>query len=100
LDYEMSDPLTDADEESSTPLTPDELAALIPSYVTLRSELNEIEQIGIDRADDWASRADAAMYSPKIFYVPCTSACLVACGPGRVSFPEKPAAKSASTRGR
>ena len=50
----MNDPLTDADDESSTPLTPDERAALIPSYVTLRSELNEIEQIGIDRADDWA----------------------------------------------
>jgi Fic-DOC domain mobile mystery protein B len=50
----MSDPLTDADDEASTPLTPDERAALIPSYVTLRTELNEIEQIGIDRADDWA----------------------------------------------
>ena len=50
----MNDLLTDADDESSTPLTPDERAALIPSYVTLRSELNEIEQIGIDRADDWA----------------------------------------------
>ena len=34
----MNDPLTDADDESSTPLTPDERAALIPSYVTLRSE--------------------------------------------------------------
>jgi Fic-DOC domain mobile mystery protein B len=50
----MNDPLTDADDEASTPLTPDERAALIPSYVALRSELNEIEQIGIDRADDWA----------------------------------------------
>lgn len=50
----MSDPLTDADDEASTPLTPDERAALIPSYVALRSELNEIEQIGIDRAGDWA----------------------------------------------
>jgi Fic-DOC domain mobile mystery protein B len=50
----MSDPLTDADDEASTPLTPDERAALVPSYVTLRSELNEIEQIGIDRADEWA----------------------------------------------
>ena len=50
----MSDPLTDADDEASTPLTPDERAALIPSYVTLRTELNEIEQIGIDHADEWA----------------------------------------------
>lgn len=51
----MSDPLTDADDDASTPLTPDERAALIPSYVTLRSELNEIEQIGIDRAVEWAT---------------------------------------------
>ena len=50
----MSDPLTDADDEASTPLTPDERAALIPSYVTLRTELNEIEQISIDQADEWA----------------------------------------------
>jgi Fic-DOC domain mobile mystery protein B len=50
----MSDPLTDADDAASTPLTPDERAALIPSYVTLRTELNEIEQIGIDQADEWA----------------------------------------------
>ncbi len=50
----MSDPLTDADDEASTPLTPDERAALIPSYITLRTELNEIEQIGIDHADQWA----------------------------------------------
>ena len=50
----MSDPLTDADDEASTPLTPDERAALIPSYITLRTEINEIEQIGIDGADEWA----------------------------------------------
>lgn len=50
----MSDPLTDEDDDASTPLTPDERASLIPSYITLRSELNEIEQIGIDRADSWA----------------------------------------------
>ena len=50
----MNDPLTDANDEASTPLTPDERVALIPSYVTLRSELNEIEQIGVDRADNWA----------------------------------------------
>ena len=49
----MRDPLSDADDAASTPLTPDERAALIPSYVTLRSELNEIEQIGIDNAGEW-----------------------------------------------
>jgi Fic-DOC domain mobile mystery protein B len=50
----MRDPLTDADDDAATPLTPDERAALIPSYVTLRAELNEVEQIGIDSADQWA----------------------------------------------
>lgn len=50
----MSAPLTDADDEASTPLTPDERAALIPSYITLRIELNELEQIGIDKAGEWA----------------------------------------------
>lgn len=55
MELDLSDPLTDADDDASTPLTPDERAALIPSYVTLRSELNEIEQIGIDRAVEWAS---------------------------------------------
>ncbi|HEX3366019.1 porin [Phenylobacterium sp.] len=55
----MSDPLTDADDDASTPLTPDERAALIPSYITLRSELNEVEQIGIDKADEWAVAIDS-----------------------------------------
>lgn len=50
----MSDPLTDADDAASTPLSPDERAALIPSYVTRRHELNELEQIGIADADAWA----------------------------------------------
>jgi Fic-DOC domain mobile mystery protein B len=50
----MTDPLIDADDEASTPLTPEERLALIPSYVTQRRELNEIEQIGIDDADRWA----------------------------------------------
>lgn len=49
----MSDPVFDGDD-SATPLTPQEREALIPSYVTLRRELNEIEQIGIADADRWA----------------------------------------------
>ena len=50
----MSDPLIDADDDASTPLTPEERDALIPSYVSQRRELNEIEQIGIADADRWA----------------------------------------------
>lgn len=50
----MSDPLFDADDEAATPLSPDERAALIPSYITDRRQLNEIEQIGIAEAERWA----------------------------------------------
>lgn len=50
----MSDPLIDADDEASTPLTPEEREALIPSYIVHRSDLNEAEQVGINDADRWA----------------------------------------------
>ncbi len=50
----MSDPLIDAEDDASTPLTPQEREALIPSYITHRRELNEAEQIGIADADRWA----------------------------------------------
>lgn len=50
----MSDPLLDGDDDAATPLTVEEREALIPTYVTLRRELNEIEQIGIADADRWA----------------------------------------------
>ncbi|MCE2987252.1 MAG: mobile mystery protein B [Phenylobacterium sp.] len=50
----MSDPLFDSADEAATPLTPEERDALIPTYITLRGELNEAEQIGIADADRWA----------------------------------------------
>jgi|SRR5579859_434329 len=50
----MTDPLIDAEEDGATPLTAEERDALIPSYVTLRREVNEVEQIGINDADAWA----------------------------------------------
>lgn len=50
----MTDPLIDTEDDASTPLTPEERAALIPSYITQRRELNEAEQIGIGDADRWA----------------------------------------------
>lgn len=43
-----------AEDDAATPLTPEERAQLIPTYITLRSELNEAEQIGIADADRWA----------------------------------------------
>lgn len=50
----MSDPLCDRDDDANTPLTAEEREALIPSYITLRHELNEAEQVNIDAAQRWA----------------------------------------------
>jgi len=47
-------PLDEA--ESATPLTPEEREGLIPSHITLRSELNELEQQNILEAAIWALR--------------------------------------------
>jgi Fic-DOC domain mobile mystery protein B len=48
----MSGPF-DADDHA-TPLTPAEREGLIPTHVTLRRELNELEQQNILEADQWA----------------------------------------------
>lgn len=49
----MTDPLPEQDD-ASTPLTVEEREGLIPSYVTLRRELNEAEQANILEAESWA----------------------------------------------
>jgi hypothetical protein len=40
--------------DHATPLTPGERDELIPTHITLRSELNELEQQNIGTADTWA----------------------------------------------
>ncbi len=50
----MPDPLFDGDDDVNTPLTVEERGALLPSYITLRHELNEAEQVNIDAAQRWA----------------------------------------------
>jgi len=52
----MTDPLFDDDDEAGTPLTGEEREQLIPTYITLRSELNEAEQINITEASRWFGR--------------------------------------------
>jgi Fic-DOC domain mobile mystery protein B len=47
------DPLGGRDD-AATPLTADERTGLIPSYITLRRELNEAEQAGVLAAERWA----------------------------------------------
>ncbi len=49
----MTDPLADQDD-AATPLSDEEREGLIPSYITLRSELNEAEQANIQEAENWA----------------------------------------------
>ena len=49
----MSDPPEEQDD-ASTPLTEEEREQLIPSYITLRSELNEAELSNILEAEEWA----------------------------------------------
>ena len=49
----MTDPLFDGDDEANTPLTAEEREQLIPSYIALRSELNEAEQINIADGMRW-----------------------------------------------
>lgn len=49
----MSD-IFDGDDDANTPLEAEEQEALIPSYITLRNELNEAEQANITQANLWA----------------------------------------------
>jgi len=49
----VTDPLLEPDD-ASTPLTHEERKDLIPSYITLRRELNEAEQANILEAEEWA----------------------------------------------
>ncbi|RCS21669.1 mobile mystery protein B [Phyllobacterium salinisoli] len=48
------DPLFLDDDEANTPLTAEEREQLIPSYITLRHELNEAEQVNIGEGLRWA----------------------------------------------
>lgn len=51
----MTSELFDA-EDGNTPLSAEERLGLIPSYITLRHELNEAEQINITEGEKWAAR--------------------------------------------
>jgi Fic-DOC domain mobile mystery protein B len=49
----MIDPLL-PENDGQTPLSEEEREGLIPSYITLRAELNEAEQANILEAEEWA----------------------------------------------
>ena len=50
----MSDPLFEGDDDAATPLDPDEREGLILTYIVLRRELNEAEELNIGEATRWA----------------------------------------------
>lgn len=50
----MIDPLFDGDDDAATPITPDERAQLIPTWITTRADLNAAEAENIEAADRWA----------------------------------------------
>jgi Fic-DOC domain mobile mystery protein B len=52
-------------DDASTPLSAEELEGLIPSYITLRSELNEAEQANILEAEEWAFKRKRDVLSEK-----------------------------------
>lgn len=58
----MSDPLIPEDD-GATPLGAEEMEQLIPSYITLRAELNEAEQRNILEAETWAFRRERNVLS-------------------------------------
>lgn len=51
--------------EDATPLTIEEKRELIPSHIAFRSELNELEQENIARAQDWALGRRRVLLSEK-----------------------------------
>lgn len=58
----MSDPLIEEDH-ASTPLTEEEREELIPSYISVRSELNEAEQRNILNVEEWAFKKERDVLS-------------------------------------
>jgi fido (protein-threonine AMPylation protein) len=61
----MSDDFLVKHDDASTPLSVEELEGLIPSYITLRSELNEAEQANILEAEEWAFKRKRDVLSEK-----------------------------------
>jgi Fic-DOC domain mobile mystery protein B len=51
----MTEQLFHEDDDANTPLDAGEMQQLIPSYITLRRELNEAEQVNIAHASKWLS---------------------------------------------
>ena len=63
----MNDPLSEKDD-ASTPLSPEEREGLKFTHITLRSELNEVEQKNILKAEIWAFSRQREVLSDEFLY--------------------------------
>jgi len=62
----MSEKLGQGGPAGSTPLDPDDLEGLIPTFVATRSDLNRVEQANIEGASAWLFRRSARMKSQRV----------------------------------
>ena len=81
-------------DDAATPITPEERNGLIPTHVTLRHELNELEQQNILEADQWAFGRKRNIVD-EAFCAACIAGCSIMCGVGPV-LTEPPSATLAS----
>ena len=62
----MSEKLGQGGPAGSTPLDPDDLEGLIPTFVATRSDLNRVEQANIEGASAWLFRRSGRMKSQRV----------------------------------
>ena len=74
----MTDLLNEQDD-AATPFSVEEHAELIPSYITLRQELNEAEQANILDAERWAFARQRDVFNEQFLSCSSSSAGLRLC---------------------
>ena len=70
MESSLDDPLWEGNggDDGATPLSPEDREHLIPTHITLRSELNEFEARGVSKAEGWGfgrRRSTAVLLDPK-----------------------------------
>jgi len=70
VESSLDDPLWEGNggDDGATPLSPEDREHLIPTHITLRSELNEFEARGVSKAEGWGfarRRSTAVLLDPK-----------------------------------
>jgi hypothetical protein len=73
-------------EDNATPLSEEETQGLKQKWITLRSELNEMEMQNIIAAEKWLLSNTPEDILNEEFYKNCTKRCLELFGPGLDNF--------------